>query len=57
MAIITAVIFLVLPLGNFGTVYNIVRFVGSLAYVLMFAVLIYFIGSSGFTSKLTYRWF
>lgn len=48
MAIITAVIFFfaIARLGIFGiTVYNIVRFaVGSLAYVLMFAILIYFIG-------------
>ena len=48
LAIVTVVIFFfaIARLGIFGiTVYNIVRFVvGSLAYFLMFAVIIYFIG-------------
>ena len=52
LAIVTAVIFFfaIARLGIFGiTVYNIVRFVvGSLAYFLMFAVLIYFIGFKWF---------
>ena len=52
LAIVTAVIFFfaIVRLGIFGiTVYNIVRFVvGSLAYFLMFAVLIYFIGFKWF---------
>lgn len=52
MAIVTAVIFFfaIARLGIFGiTVYNIVRFVvGSLAYFLMFAVLIYLIGFKWF---------
>lgn len=52
LAIVTAVIFFfaMARLGIFGiTVYNIVRFVvGSLAYFLMFAVLIYFIGFKWF---------
>ncbi|KXT72303.1 DNA translocase FtsK [Streptococcus gallolyticus] len=51
-AIVTAVIFFfaIARLGIFGiTVYNIVRFVvGSLAYFLMFAVLIYLIGFKWF---------
>lgn len=52
LAIVTAVIFFfaIARLGIFGiTVYNIVRFVvGSLAYFLMFAVLIYLIGFKWF---------
>ncbi|MCW8645287.1 DNA translocase FtsK [Streptococcus macedonicus] len=52
LAIVTAVIFFfaIARLGIFGiTVYNIVRFVvGSLAYLLMFAVLIYLIGFKWF---------
>lgn len=52
LAIVTAVIFFfaIARLGIFGiTVYNIVRFVvGSLAYFLMFAVLIYFTGFKWF---------
>ncbi|WP_286783417.1 DNA translocase FtsK [Streptococcus sp. UBA4344] len=52
LAIVIAVIFFfaIVRLGIFGiTVYNIVRLaVGSLAYVLMFAVLIYFIGFKWF---------
>lgn len=52
LAIMTAVIFFfaIARLGIFGiTVYNIVRFVvGSLAYFLMFAVLIYLIGFKWF---------
>lgn len=52
LAIVTAVIFFfaITRLGIFGiTVYNIVRFVvGSLAYLLMFAVLIYLIGFKWF---------
>lgn len=52
LAIVTAVIFFfaIVRLGIFGiTVYNIVRFVvGSLAYFLMFAVLIYLIGFKWF---------
>ena len=52
LSIVTAVIFFfaIARLGIFGiTVYNIVRFVvGSLAYLLMFAVLIYLIGFKWF---------
>lgn len=52
LAIVTAVIFFfaIARLGIFGiTVYNIVRFVvGSLAYLLMFSVLIYLIGFKWF---------
>ena len=55
LAIVTAVIFFfaIARLGIFGiTVYNIVRFVvGSLAYFLMFAVLIYLIGFKWFRKQ------